>query len=242
MDKLQSYQKTYTITTNYLDRFDDLTPMGILDLFQDIAGRHAYFLGAGYDAMVARDLFWVIARNEVKIIKQPTFGADLKITTWPLAPSRFYFDRMYEVRDESNEVCLIGRSRWLIVDTHERKMKPSTAYRFPLDAYKQENHFSEDFPRLSQVSISEVVALKHEVRASDIDHNQHYNNARYAELIYNALDIKDKNTIESFLIYYISECRLGDLIELYVENENKVFNISGYHGQTLVFNSRIIKR
>lgn len=236
------FNKTYTITTNYLDRYDDLTPMGLLDLFQDAAGRHAYQLSAGYDDMLALGYYWVIVRNEVEIIKETPFGHDVAITTWPLVPTRFYFDRMYELKDEAGETCVIARSRWLIIDEKHRRMQPSSVYHYPLADFIDRQLFKEDFPSLINVPLSEDIVLSYSVRQSDIDHNLHFNNARYAELVYNALDIKSKNSIKHFYIYYHSECRLGDVIQLVkLAKEDEVY-IAGYKEAQLVFTSKVIWR
>jgi hypothetical protein len=61
--------KNYTITTNQIDAYDDLSMVGVLDVFQDIAGRHAYLIKAGFNDMLDLGFYWVIARNQVKIIK-----------------------------------------------------------------------------------------------------------------------------------------------------------------------------
>jgi len=242
MDKLQTYTKTYTTTTNYYDKFEDLTPMAILDLFQNLAGRHAYLLNAGFNHMASLGAIWVIARNEVQIRKQVAFASDLTIKTWPLIPTRFYFDRIYELSDLSGDLCIVARSRWLLVDINNRRMLPSNVYKYPLTSFNNANYFSDDFPRLEQVERSEQKVLSHTVRNSEIDTNGHFNNARYAELIYNALNVENKNSIASFLIYYLSECRLGDTIDLYVKNKDNIYQVSGYLNEIVVFNSKIVKR
>ncbi len=233
------YTKTYTITTNNLDRYDDLTPMAMLDLFQDIAGRHAYQIEAGFDDMIKLGLIWVIARHEVNIIKSAPFGEDLTLTTWPLQPSRFYFDRVYEMKDEGGELVAYGRSRWLLIDIDKRRMQPSRVYHYPLTNFLEQSYFKEEFPRLVSVGINHHPCLRHVVRASEIDHNGHFNNARYAELIYNALEPKHKNSITRFLIYYHHEARIGETIDLYLENHDKQVSLSGYKGETLIFTSMI---
>lgn len=234
--------KTYTITTNYLNQFDDLSPMGILDLFQDIAGRHAAILNAGFEAMKEKGYYWVIVRNEVRIIKEVPPSHNVEVTTWPLMPTRFYFDRLYELRDENGEVCIEGRSRWLIVDRASKRMQPSSVYSYPLSVYESRNMFTSDFVSITPTSLNSGVLYSYTVRPSDLDHNLHFNNARYAELVYNALDIKSKNSIESFLIYYHNECRLGDVIDIVrVVNAHEVI-VTGYYQATLVFTSKVIMR
>ncbi|MDR0934772.1 MAG: hypothetical protein LBM03_00485 [Erysipelotrichaceae bacterium] len=237
MEDLRQYSKTYVITTNFLDRFDDLSPMGVLDLCQDIAGRHAELLGCGFEAMVNKNLYWVVARNEVNYLREVPYGEDLTLITWPLKPSRFFFDRDYEIRDKNNNVLITVRSRWLLIDTINRKMQPSSSYDYPFESIDK-NLYDYDFPSLKAVE-SETSALVHKVTPSEVDHNLHFNNSRYAELVYNVLSLKDKNSIKSFLIYYHSEVKMDEEIRL-VKNitDNKV-SISGYKGDILSFNALV---
>ncbi|HMM01143.1 MAG TPA: thioesterase [Bacilli bacterium] len=57
------YSTSYKLTTNFFDAYDRLTAEGILDLCQDIAGRHATMLGLGFAPLNERHLHWVVLRN-----------------------------------------------------------------------------------------------------------------------------------------------------------------------------------
>lgn len=235
----QKYSKVYTITTNFLDRYDDLTPASILDLLQDVSGRQAVDIGAGFADMSTNNLYWVIVRNEVKIFNQPPYLEDLTIITYPLPPTRFYFDREYEIRGKNNELYPVGRSRWLIIDAKERKMQPSSVYQYPPNAIVEKEHFLENFPSLTTVENSSDTVLTHKVLAHEIDHNLHYNNTRYAELIYDLLLPKQKDSIESFLVYYHHEVKEDEEIQLKKEVDGKLVRISGYNKETLIFNAQV---
>lgn len=242
MNQLASYQKTYTITTNYLDRFDDLSLTGMLDLFQDIAGRHAYLLKAGFLDMKKQDLIWVIARNHVKVIKEIPFGEDLIVKTWPLVPTRFYFDRIYQLLDQNGELLASARSRWLLVDSKTRKMAPSSRYNYPLTSFANSNPFKEDFPSILAIDESIAPIFEHRVLASEIDHNEHFNNTRYAELVYNSIRPKRKNSIEEFMLYYHSEVKLNETISVRKLVEDNVITITGTSNNTLAFSARVVMR
>lgn len=236
------YQKTYTITTNYLDRFDDLSPKGALDLFQDIAARHAETLGAGFDEMIKKDLMWVIARNHLKYISPLPYGEDVVLETWPLRPTRFYFDRIYRLKSLSGNLIALGRSRWLIVDRVTRKMQSSSVYSYPLAQCEEDNPFLEDFPTLTKVEPNNSPVLKHEVLRSDIDHNEHFNNTRYADLVYNSLELDQKNGILELYLYYYHELRLGEVLRLFKKQEGKNVDLSAYKEDTLVFQAHVVLR
>lgn len=241
MEKLNHYTKIYTITTNYLDRFDTLSPKGILDLFQDIASRHAAKLNADFDDMVRLGLIWVIARNHIKIINAMPYGEDVIVETWPLPPTRFYYDRMYQIKSLTGDVLVKGRSRWLLVDLITRRMAGTNRYTYPLESYYEVNLFDEDYPSLPQLDKKDVF-LTHKVLLSEIDHNEHFNNSRYAEVVYNSIEPSVLNEIDELYIYYHAEVKLNDTISLNKTIQDKDTYLSGYVDDALAFSSLVIKR
>lgn len=236
---MSKFSKIYSITTNFLDRFDDLTPYAILDLFQDISGRHSEEMSAVYEEMKNKSLIWVIARNEVKIFKEPPYLEDLRVITYPIVPTRFYFDREYEIRDKDDNLLVVGRSRWLIVDSVSRTMQPSSLYNYPKDVLNNKEHFIDNFPSLEAVKITNPTILSHKVLPHEIDHNHHYNNTRYAELIYDAVGKKKSNEVERFLVYYLHEVKEGETIDLKEEKYDCFTSYSGYVGDALIFNAQV---
>lgn len=241
MTNLNSYTKIYTITTNYLDRFDTLSPKGILDLFQDIASRHAAMLNADYSDMMKLGLMWVIARNHIKIVKDMPYGGDVIVETWPLKPSHFYYDRMYLIKTLGGDTLVKGRSRWILMNHQTRRMESSLRYTYPQDDYLNVDLFDDDYPIIAKLQ-RDKPSFTHQVLLSELDHNMHFNNSRYAEVVYNILGQKEKSAIEDMYLYYHSEVKLDDVIVLQANVIGNYTYISGYVGETLVFSSLVILR
>ena len=231
------YETTYNLTTNYYDPYNHLSVQGALDLLQNIAARHAYTLGAGKEDLEKIGLFWVIARTELDFKSFPNTPVEVKVITWPTLPTRFYFDRFYKIIDlATNEIILVGRSRWVLVDTIKRRIANTSLYQYPLASYHQEILFTTDFARLEEPS--EEVGT-HIVRPSEIDENGHLNNSKYGNIIYDYLQLQSNEVIKNIVIFYNNEALSGEKIILKKQSSNNKIAISGHKTDTIIFNSEV---
>ena len=57
------YEELFRLRVSDFDCFDRLTPFAILDLSQDIAGKHAANLHVGYDDLISNDVVWMLLRT-----------------------------------------------------------------------------------------------------------------------------------------------------------------------------------
>ena len=67
----EKYQENFRLRISDFDTFDHLTPHAVLDLFQDVAGKHADLIGVGFDKMIKDNLIWVLLRTKYEVIKNP---------------------------------------------------------------------------------------------------------------------------------------------------------------------------
>lgn len=62
---------------------------------QEGGERHALSLGAGYDQMMARGLFFALARIHVSTFRAPRQNETVVHTTWPGEMNRFFCPRYH---------------------------------------------------------------------------------------------------------------------------------------------------
>lgn len=232
------YRQNYVLTTNFYDFRNQLSLQGSLDLMQNCAARHAYLFKAGSDDLAKDHLYWVIARSEIEFVSFPTLPTEVDVVTWPLPPSRFYYDRHYQILDKtSNHLIAIGRSRWVLIDAETRKIVASNRFIYPLDEFHKESLFKEDFSRIRQPKLKYGV---YEVQPSDIDENGHVNNSRYGNLIFNVLTRDKSHIIKRITINYTNEAFLNETIDLYKEVNGSSITISGQIDDKIIFSSEVI--
>ena len=60
-----------------------LKPAAFFRYLTEAAGVHAQLLGAGFDTMIERNLYWVHSRMKIKFIEFPRVGDMITLRTWP---------------------------------------------------------------------------------------------------------------------------------------------------------------
>ncbi len=237
MEQFRTFRREYTIRTNDYDAYNHLSMAAVLDILQNIAAYHAALLKASREDLEKVNLFWVIVRSEVEVLSTPKLLSKVIVKTWPEKPTRFYFDRMYQIFDESGENLIIkARSRWVLVDYTTRKFGAPGLYEYPLSTFHDEKLFSASFDRFP---FGEEFVGEHVVRPSEIDENGHFNNSKYAHVVYDFLGLEAAKTIEYFAINYSHEVMVGEKINIYKSiNENNCY-ISGKKDDILVFSSAV---
>ena len=61
------YTQTFTLNDLVVDPFGRLKLSALLFYAQEIAGQHSALLGADYDTLASKKLFWAITRNRVQV-------------------------------------------------------------------------------------------------------------------------------------------------------------------------------
>lgn len=217
---MKQYSESAVLTADQFDHHGNVLPNVVLDLFQKAAGNHAERLGVGFEAMLAKNLLWVVTQIKYQVLSAPKPAQALTVTTWPLPPTRLGFDREYLICDEAGEVLIKGTSKWMQIDAVERKLVPGSNV-YPLTEYCTNKNFEEKIRRIRDFEASSAVCriIPDE---STIDVNDHVNNAEYADFAYTAL--KDfGGVIGSFQIDFLHEVMLGQPLDVgYAASEKSI--------------------
>ena len=97
------YLEKFRLRVSDYDYKDQILLSAILDLCQDVAGKHAIELGVGYDDMIVQDKIWMVIRTKVEVIKNPPFSCNVLVETWPIEPNRVDMDREYLIMSEDGK-------------------------------------------------------------------------------------------------------------------------------------------
>lgn len=219
-------QKEYCLRTSDFNRYKRLHPNAILDIFQDIAGIHANTLGCGHDTLLERSMIWVLVRVRYEVLCQPKMFDTVTALTWPLAPTRAGFRREYLLKDSKGNIVVKGSSEWVMMHSTERRLLPSC------DVYPS------DYDFMSNLAIEGKSARIHDFEAamapvhftpqfSDIDMNGHVNNTKYANFVFNAVELSENEQIRCLQIDYKHEVLAGDSLDIYTAREDNVLLSKG---------------
>jgi acyl-ACP thioesterase len=89
------FEKHYTLRGSDFDLNKQIKPSAVLDLFQEVAGQHAYELGIGFTDMLQKGYLWVVLKVKYQVLKAPELYQGVKVSTWPLKQKRLDLQRYY---------------------------------------------------------------------------------------------------------------------------------------------------
>ncbi len=208
----------FTVRYYEVDAGGRLALEHLCNYMQQIAGQHAEKLGVGFGRLHEIGLTWVLARWQVSVDGQlPEAGQEVILETWPSSVERLQCRREFILRDAAGELLARGGSWWVVVNTTTFRLERVPA--LVMDVYAGPSEFAlEDLAlRLPQVKAGQN-AMSAAVRWSDIDVNQHVNNANYLDWVLHSVPGVGGKTclsqgLRRFEINFKSEARLGDVLE-----------------------------
>ena len=210
------YQQDFLINDAAVDCFGRLKPSMLLFYVQEVAGIHATSLGAGFDALALKNLFWAILRTHVQITHLPRSGETIRVETWPMPTSRVAYPRSVVAYDAAGNEVFRAISLWCLMDANTRSMVlPGKS-----------GVMVEGTLRGNELAVPGSLALKglestcsRTVLFSDLDRNGHMNNTRYLEWISDLLPaaFHKGHTPREFTVCYHSEAMEGEPLDIHYE-------------------------
>ncbi len=207
----------------------------LFNYFQEIAGNHVVALGIGYEVLKELGYVWFLSRARVRIRRLPSWGESGVVETWHAAMDGLTYIRDFRMTDAAGNVLLGASTGWLLMDTENFRPHLPDALPIPLPANDRGRALDEPLKKLVPLPAIRPVYGR-TVLLSDIDLNNHVNNARYLEWIFDCYDDAFVRSHAPGLIQvnYVGEATLGDSVALgrgedpsapglhYIEGVNKV--------------------
>ena len=208
------WKESFEIKSFDVDFQQNLKPSVLMQFFQEVASNHAASLGGGYDALIARDLFWALSRLKVEITRMPRWGESILIETWPCGNEGLFFRRDYIVYDKDQNMMIRGVSGWLLVAVSTLRPQRPAQLGIVLPVNKGKKSL-EVFPDRITTHTTQV-AFHKTVAYNEIDQNLHVNNTRYLDWATDCFEMKHyvDCKLSDFSLEFLSETHWGDEIEL----------------------------
>lgn len=231
-------EQTIRFTTCDFNNYEQIVPFAILNNFQDIAAEHAETCGVGFQKMLNKNIIWVLAKIKYKVINQPKRYEYCRIKTWPKEPRRFESEREYLLLNDDG-ILVKATSKWCLFDIKSNRITLCKKEDFNGEFSNVINFKEGAFDLIPFEKEKSTFLFTYTVRHSDLDRNQHMNNAKYGTIVYDALMLSENEYIDELQIDYVSQAFLGDNISIYVIKNNKERYIYGLKDENLVFKSLV---
>ncbi|MCR5792803.1 MAG: acyl-[acyl-carrier-protein] thioesterase [Lachnospiraceae bacterium] len=203
------FQFDSKIRYSEIDSHGYLSIPGILNYFQDCSSFQSDAVGLGLEYFKDLDRAWVVNFWHIRITKRPRYGSNIKISTWPYKFDKILGYRNFAIRDDNDELCVIGDSLWVYIDTKTgRPIKPTEAETSP---YGLGTRY--DIPEVSRkIKLPEnmIPGDAFPVVRTNIDTNKHVNNEQYIEMAMEYLP--SGKQVENIFVEYRTQAVLGDII------------------------------
>ena len=228
--------QNYHLRVTDYNLYDHITAYCILDLLQDVAGKHCDSYAMSYEELINQNMAWVLVRTSFEILKPIKLHEVLKVTTWPRNKGLVDFDRETIMQDQSGDVVIKATSKWLIINYVTRRIIPAKHINYEAPCPDPSEYiYDHDAKKVSDFDITNCSLYQYKIEYNDLDHNGHVNNARYAYMLANAIKLKENELIKSFSINYVHESHLDDIINIYYLKDNKLYLVKGICDNQIIF-------
>jgi len=205
--KVRSYEADYTNRLKISSAFN---------FMQIAAGLNANELKFGYDQLTPQGLFWVLSRVVLEWNGNVPFDEDIVIETWPSGVEKLFATRDFNLLDATGNIIGKAKTAWLVMDVKAARPVFLDKVSFPLPDFDIPPAIEKMPGKITEPAKKESLGSRSAVYA-DIDVNQHVNNAKYIEYVYDALpeNIRLHTGSIRLQINYLKELKINDTFEIF---------------------------
>lgn len=207
------HRTEFMVNTSIADCFGRLRPSCLLAEMQEIAGQHSASLGAGWDVLTPRGLFWAVVRQRIEIDRLPTIGEKVTLETWPGKTTRTAYPRYTVGLSANGEVLFRAAALWLIMDRTSRAMILPDKSGVDVPGLVRADVLS------TPGSLPPIVSGRNVTRRvsySELDVNGHMSNTKYLDWLEDLMpgSFHREHPLRGFQVSYLSEAREGENLDL----------------------------
>ena len=205
-----------------------LKPSSLQQVFQDIAQQHSAREGLGYEAMLEKNLIWIITKLRYMVLFHPDPDTDYRLVTYPRPKKGMLYFRDFYLYDTDGNLYLKAISQWCVMDYSSRRI-----VRTPFDfqgEFTTQEAIPDGFQRFVPGELTP--AGEYHITEKDLDGNNHTNNCRYGDMVLQVLPDHIGNELS---ITFSKETRLGDTIRLFTCPHGEQTLVCGKKDDDLIF-------
>lgn len=227
----KTYEETLLLRTVDCDFRGTWRPSAIFAAMQEVSGMHSQLLGCGRDTLMKQGFVWVLSRVELKMEKYPCAGDAVKVETFPTKNRRWFFPRYFILRDGQGGQIGCASTLWVLLDFAARKMAPPDPI-LHLIPDNSDLTAPMGLPAAVAEAGGEERVFTRQPSYTDLDVNDHVNNARYIDWLCDALghEVLGRQVLGNICVNYDAEIRPEQAVELRLKRKDDVFSLSGFHG------------
>ena len=229
----------YRVGFNGLLSDGSLALPGLMTLTQEASLFHTFSIPGTFDYYDENNWVWILTHWQVEIYRYPKVGNQINISTWPVRFKGYFGERGFEATDASGKSLLAANSNWILLD--RSTFKPVRPTELISSKYGAHHPFllEKDFSLPKHDDFAPLSSHGYTTTRRDIDTNDHVNNVKYLEWVYNHVpdEIYNNYRVNSLKVAYKKETLLGEHVEIKLfqrkqGSDIEIFAIIEKNGQT----------
>lgn len=237
--------RTLEVPCYLTDRHYRLRPAAFFDLAQDMAVLGANQLSFGEKELSPLGIAWVLARMDVKFIKDIRQYEEIELQTWHRGIHGPFYVRDYQFIGADGKPSAISSSSWILMDINSRRavrmdQAPSCVHSEPQCTEAMMDSIPGKVVPPRGMSLEKRGEKR--VDYSDVDTNQHANNAKYIVWAMDCLpdELTSNHKVSEVSINFNKEARPGEIVELYhIASDLTTHFVEGRIGDRQIFIVRL---
>jgi medium-chain acyl-[acyl-carrier-protein] hydrolase len=208
-------EEAFVVASYESDFLGTLSIHALFNHFQELAGQHATVLGVGFEKLRDSGIAWLLSRITLRIDALPKWGDSVTLYTWPKGVDRLFALRDFKLQNSKGETLVCATSCWLAVDLE--KERPRRIETLAVDlSFPHAEHAIHEVPDKITAVQSLTPALEVQALPSDLDVNEHVNNANYARWITDCFDLERLRArrISGLQVNYLKQVLKGDHVSI----------------------------
>lgn len=223
MDTKALYSEDFRLRISDFDCYERLNISTVLDLAQDVAGKHADILKIGFNDLIKDNRIFVLLRTRLEVLKYPSLYETVNVTTWPREKGRIDFDRDTVIKNKLGEELVKIQSKWAVIDYIKRTVVFPRNINYDLEECLKDKTFDTPFNKLEDFDVEGLTSHKQKMAFLDLDHNMHVNNINYLKFIMNIIKLPEDLKIKYVDIDYLHEIKENEEIEIFIKQIDKTY-------------------
>lgn len=213
----------YVINWHETDFKGFATPATVCNFLRESAWRQAEELGFGYNDALRLNQFWVVLRWYIRMERYPRWQDEIVMETWPRMPEHISAFRDYTIKTTDGEILGAATSTWMVLDAKTRRPQKLGLVKGALDATLDREALDENAGKV-RIPKTAGPAGKINISYSHVDYNGHVTNPKYLEWCLDLFgrDFHEQHFLASLQINFLSECRFGDEVELFIHRSDEL--------------------
>lgn len=226
---MEEYSGKFIVPYYDCEKTGYVKPVALVDYLVETATLHSDSIELGMEDLDQQDFAWILSRWKIKIYKYPKAREEIEIKTWASNFKMFYANREFEIHDKDGELILKASTLWVFMDINRGR-----PVRIPKEIARKFNYIDKksfhdfyDFPK----EFNQGGFMDFRVRKTDIDYNNHVNNAKYVNWILEPIpvEVEEEYSLEELDIYYKKEVKFNHMVESKLSKKEEENGMIIYH-------------